>query len=98
MDTKGYEILRNMRGVEFSSASVSVPGYVWFPDRRKLSFNTLALFVCLVKQIHQKQIQQNVRLKMVELLLKVRKVNLCKVVLLSAADNVVGKSSYNWAV
>lgn len=38
-----------------------------------------------------KQIQQNVGLKMVELLLKVWKLNLQNVALGNAADNVVGE-------
>lgn len=38
-----------------------------------------------------KEIQQNVGLKMVELLLKVRKLNLCKAVLWSAAESIAGE-------
>lgn len=46
VETKGYEILRNMTGAEFCSDSESVLGYVWFPDRRKLTFSILLFFCC----------------------------------------------------
>lgn len=88
LETKGYELLRYMTGAEFCSASESVPVCLVFCQNETV-FSIRTLVVHLVNEI-----QQNVGLKRVELLLKVKKLNLCRAVLWSAAESIAGVSCH----